>query len=231
MIGKTTTLEFALGLPDDTKPFPVPRNPWSRSHWCGGSSAGSAAGVAAGMMTAAVGTDTGSSIRMPSALCGVTGLKPTFGLVPKSGCVPLAFSLDHVGPLGRSAQDCALLLDAMAGHRSAGSKLGRPRAERHARRSERRPARPDGRRRRPLAVLRRAGGPAAAAAPRRPRQRPATSRRRRGRRRAAVLRRGRLGQSHHRPSRRHSPITRRTSAAAGTTTSPRPVSVWLSARL
>jgi aspartyl-tRNA(Asn)/glutamyl-tRNA(Gln) amidotransferase subunit A len=116
VIGKTTTLEFALGLPDDTKPFPVPRNPWSRSHWCGGSSAGSAAGVAAGMMTAAVGTDTGSSIRMPSALCGVTGLKPTFGLVPKSGCVPLAFSLDHVGPLGRTAQDCALLLDAMAGH-------------------------------------------------------------------------------------------------------------------
>ncbi len=116
VIGKTTTLEFALGLPDDTKPFPVPRNPWSRSHWCGGSSAGSAAGVAAGMMTAAVGTDTGSSIRMPSALCGVTGLKPTFGLVPKSGCVPLAFSLDHVGPLGRTARDCALLLDAMAGH-------------------------------------------------------------------------------------------------------------------
>jgi Asp-tRNA(Asn)/Glu-tRNA(Gln) amidotransferase A subunit family amidase len=116
VMGKTTTMEFAFGTPDATKPFPIPRNPWSPSRWTGGSSSGSAAGVAAGIFPAALGTDTGASVRMPAALCGVTGLKPTFGLVPKSGCVPLAYSLDHVGPLARSAEDCALLLAAMAGH-------------------------------------------------------------------------------------------------------------------
>jgi aspartyl-tRNA(Asn)/glutamyl-tRNA(Gln) amidotransferase subunit A len=116
VIGKTTTMEFALGTPDETKPFPIPKNPWSPSHWTGGSSSGSASGVATGMMAGAVGTDTGASIRMPAALCGVTGLKPTFGLVPKSGCVPLAYSMDHVGPMARTARDCRLLLQAMAGH-------------------------------------------------------------------------------------------------------------------
>lgn len=116
VMGKTTTMEFAFGTPDATKPFPIPRNPWSPSRWTGGSSSGSAAGVAAGIFPAALGTDTGASVRMPAALCGVTGLKPTFGLVPKSGCVPLAYSLDHVGPLARSAEDCALLLQIMAGH-------------------------------------------------------------------------------------------------------------------
>jgi aspartyl-tRNA(Asn)/glutamyl-tRNA(Gln) amidotransferase subunit A len=116
LTGKTSTMEFAIGLPDRNKPFPVPRNPWLTSTWAGGSSSGTANGVAAGMFFGGIGTDTGGSIRMPSALCGVTGLKPTWGRVPKSGCVPLASTLDHVGPIGRTAHDCALMLNVMAGH-------------------------------------------------------------------------------------------------------------------
>ncbi|MEA2142080.1 MAG: amidase, partial [Solirubrobacteraceae bacterium] len=116
IMGKTSTMEFAVGLPDASKPFPVPRNPWDPSRYTGGSSSGSASGVASGMFLGAVGTDTGGSIRMPSAFCGITGLKPTFGRVPKSGCLPLGFSLDHVGPMARSARDCALMLGAMAGY-------------------------------------------------------------------------------------------------------------------
>jgi len=115
ILGKTTTNEFALGLPDPEKPFPIPRNPWNLSRWTGGSSAGSASGLAAGLFLGALGTDTGGSIRMPAAFCGVSGLKPTFGLVPKSGCVPLGFTLDCIGPMARSAQDCALILDVIAG--------------------------------------------------------------------------------------------------------------------
>jgi aspartyl-tRNA(Asn)/glutamyl-tRNA(Gln) amidotransferase subunit A len=115
LTGKTSTMEFAIGLPDPAKPFPVPRNPWLRSAWSGGSSSGTANGVAAGMFFGGLGTDTGGSIRMPSALCGVTGLKPTWGRVPKSACVPLASTLDHVGPIARSAHDCALILNAIAG--------------------------------------------------------------------------------------------------------------------
>ena len=114
--GKTTTMEFAIGLPDEDKPFPLPRNPWDTSRWPGGSSSGSGAGVAAGMFYMAIGTDTGGSIRMPAAFCGVSGLMPTFGRVPKSGVVPLGFSLDHVGPLARSAADCAAALEVLAGH-------------------------------------------------------------------------------------------------------------------
>ena len=114
--GKTTTLEFAIGLPDPAKPFPLPRNPWSLDRWAGGSSSGTANGVAAGLFFAGIGTDTGGSIRMPSALCGITGLKPTFGRVPKSGVVPLSWSFDHVGPMARTARDCALMLEAIAGH-------------------------------------------------------------------------------------------------------------------
>ncbi|HVA86292.1 MAG TPA: amidase, partial [Candidatus Saccharimonadales bacterium] len=97
------------------KPFPVPRNPWLTSAWSGGSSSGTANGVSAGLFLGGIGTDTGGSIRMPSALCGITGLKPTWGRVPKSGCLPLASTLDHVGPMARSARDCAVLLNAMAG--------------------------------------------------------------------------------------------------------------------
>ncbi|KWF32763.1 amidase [Burkholderia diffusa] len=113
--GKTTTMEFAIGMGDSTKPFPIPRNPWDLETWPGGSSSGSGSGVAVGAFFAGLGTDTGGSIRVPAALCGVTGLMPTFGLVPKSGCVPLGYSLDRVGPIARSAQDCAAVLQVISG--------------------------------------------------------------------------------------------------------------------
>src|SRR5437879_10294963 len=102
-------------MPDPTKPFPIPRNPWDLETWPGGSSSGTGSGIAAGMFLAGIGTDTGGSIRIPAAFCGVTGLMPTFGRVPKSGCVPLGYSLDHVGPLARGAWDCAAMLQALAG--------------------------------------------------------------------------------------------------------------------
>ncbi|HEY2699825.1 MAG TPA: amidase [Pseudonocardiaceae bacterium] len=114
--GKTSTMEFAVGMPDDSKPFPIPRNPWDTDTWPGGSSSGTGSGVAAGLFFAGLGTDTGGSIRIPAAFCGVTGLMPTFGRVPKSGCVPLGYSLDHIGPLARSASDCAAVLATIAGH-------------------------------------------------------------------------------------------------------------------
>jgi aspartyl-tRNA(Asn)/glutamyl-tRNA(Gln) amidotransferase subunit A len=114
--GKTTTMEFATGLPDASKPFPLPRNPWSLDHWSGGSSSGTGSGVAAGLFLAGIGTDTGGSIRGPSNFCGISGLKPTFGRVPKSGCTPLGYSLDHIGPMTRSARDCATMLAVIAGY-------------------------------------------------------------------------------------------------------------------
>ncbi|MBB5911335.1 aspartyl-tRNA(Asn)/glutamyl-tRNA(Gln) amidotransferase subunit A [Nocardia transvalensis] len=113
--GKTSTMEFAIGVPDPDKPFPVPRCAWDTDRWAGGSSSGSGSGVAAGIFLASIGTDTAGSIRIPAAFNGVTGLKPTFGRVPKSGVVPLGYTLDHVGPLARSAADCALLLSVLAG--------------------------------------------------------------------------------------------------------------------
>jgi aspartyl-tRNA(Asn)/glutamyl-tRNA(Gln) amidotransferase subunit A len=115
LTGKLTTMEFACGMPDFEKPFPVPRNPWSSDTWPGGSSSGTGAAVAAGIVYAGVGTDTGGSIRIPAAFCGVTGLKPTFGRVPNAGCVPLGYSLDCIGPLARSARDCGAFLGAIAG--------------------------------------------------------------------------------------------------------------------
>jgi aspartyl-tRNA(Asn)/glutamyl-tRNA(Gln) amidotransferase subunit A len=114
--GKTTTMEFAIGLPDPDKPFPVPRNPWNAAHWPGGSSSGTGSGIAAGLFLGGLGTDTGGSIRGPAAYCAISGLKQTFGRVPKSGCVPLGFSLDHIGPLARSARDCAAILQVIAGY-------------------------------------------------------------------------------------------------------------------
>jgi aspartyl-tRNA(Asn)/glutamyl-tRNA(Gln) amidotransferase subunit A len=117
--GKVTTMEFAIGMPDADKPFPLPRNPWDPSTWPGGSSSGSGAGVAAGLFYMALGTDTGGSIRIPAAFCGVSGLMPTFGRVPKTGCVPLGSSLDHIGPLARSAADCAAVLEVIAGHHTS----------------------------------------------------------------------------------------------------------------
>lgn len=119
VVGKTTTMEFACGTPDaadEANPFPVPRNPWDTSRWTGGSSSGSASGVAVGMFLGAVGSDTAGSVRIPSAFCGITGLKPTFGLVSKVGCFPLGFTVDHVGPMARTARDCAIMLAVMAGH-------------------------------------------------------------------------------------------------------------------
>ncbi len=109
LIGKTNTFEFAYG------PYAPPtRNPWNAERTTGGSSGGSAAAIAAGMCLGAIGTDTGGSIRIPSSCCGVTGLKPTYGRVSCFGVIPLSWSLDHVGPMGRSAEDCAILFDAIA---------------------------------------------------------------------------------------------------------------------
>jgi aspartyl-tRNA(Asn)/glutamyl-tRNA(Gln) amidotransferase subunit A len=114
--GKLTTMEFACGIADPTKPFPIPRNPWDLDTWPGGSSSGTGNGIASGMFYAGIGTDTGGSIRCPAAFCGTSGLKPTFGRVPKSGCVPVGYSLDHIGPLARSARDCAAMLGIIAGY-------------------------------------------------------------------------------------------------------------------
>jgi aspartyl-tRNA(Asn)/glutamyl-tRNA(Gln) amidotransferase subunit A len=113
--GKVSTMEFAVGMPDPAKPFPIPRNPWDTETWPGGSSSGTGNGVASGQFLAGLGTDTGGSIRIPASFCGVTGLMPTFGRVPKSGCAPLGYSLDHIGPLARSARDCAAVLEVIAG--------------------------------------------------------------------------------------------------------------------
>lgn len=113
ILGKTTTMEFAIGYPDPAKGFPVPRNPWDPERWTGGSSSGTAAAVAAGVAPAGLGTDTGGSVRLPAAYCGITGFKATYGAVPKSGVVPLGYSVDHVGPMARSVEDCAALLDVL----------------------------------------------------------------------------------------------------------------------
>ncbi len=113
--GKTATMEFAMGAPDADGPFPIHRNPWDLDRWPGGSSAGTGTGVAAGLILGGLGSDTGGSVRIPAALCGISGLKPSYGLVPKSGVVPLGYSLDTVGPMARTARDCALILQAIAG--------------------------------------------------------------------------------------------------------------------
>ncbi len=113
--GKTTTMEFACGMPDFDKPFPVPRNPWDLERWPGGSSSGTGSGLSTGMFLGGLGTDTGGSVRCPATFCGITGLKQTYGLVPKSGCTELGTSFDHIGPMARSAWDCAAMLSVMAG--------------------------------------------------------------------------------------------------------------------
>lgn len=115
ILGKTNLHEFACGGTTQNPFYGGTRNPWHTGHIPGGSSGGSAAAVAAGEAIAAIGTDTGSSIRLPAAMCGVVGLKPTYGLVSISGVVPLAWSCDHVGPLTRTVTDTALLLNALAG--------------------------------------------------------------------------------------------------------------------
>ena len=122
IVGKTRLPEFAF-WPGSTNPHYGPTaNPRDLERDAGGSSSGSAAAVADGMAYAALGSDTGGSIRIPAALCGVVGLKPTYGRVSLDGCVPLAWSLDHAGPLTRSVQDAALLLDALGGGGGEGSR-------------------------------------------------------------------------------------------------------------
>ena len=116
ILGKLATHEFALGGPSFDLPFPPARNPWNPAHHPGGSSSGSGAGVCAGLFPLALGSDTGGSVRNPASSCGIVGLKPTYGLVSRRGVFPLAFTLDHVGPLTRTVADSALLLDAIAGH-------------------------------------------------------------------------------------------------------------------
>jgi aspartyl-tRNA(Asn)/glutamyl-tRNA(Gln) amidotransferase subunit A len=111
IVGKTNTHEFAYGTYT-----PPTRNPWNLARIPGGSSGGSAAALAASMCHGAIGSDTGGSIRIPSACCGVTGLKPTYGRVSTYGVIPLSWSLDHVGPMARSAEDCAILFDAIASY-------------------------------------------------------------------------------------------------------------------
>lgn len=113
--GKLATHEFAIGGPAFDLPFPPARNPWNTAHHPGGSSSGSGAAVAARVLPAALGTDTGGSIRHPASHCGLVGMKPTYGLVSRRGVFPLAFSLDHVGPMTRTVADNALLLGVLAG--------------------------------------------------------------------------------------------------------------------
>jgi aspartyl-tRNA(Asn)/glutamyl-tRNA(Gln) amidotransferase subunit A len=116
IIGKLSTHEFAIGGPSFDLPFPPARNPWNPEHHPGGSSSGSGAGVCAGLFPGALGTDTGGSVRNPASVCGIVGLKPTYGLVSRRGVFPLSFTLDHVGPLTRTVADNALMLDAMAAY-------------------------------------------------------------------------------------------------------------------
>ena len=116
LIGKTNTHEFAYGPTGDRSYFGPIRNPHDVTRISGGSSGGSGAAVAADLLYAALGSDTGGSIRIPAALCGVVGMKPTFGRVSKRGVFPLSWTLDHVGPLTRTVEDNALLLNALAGH-------------------------------------------------------------------------------------------------------------------
>jgi aspartyl-tRNA(Asn)/glutamyl-tRNA(Gln) amidotransferase subunit A len=116
VLGKLATHEFALGGPSFDLPWPPARNPWDTSRFTGGSSSGTGAAVAAGLVLGGTGSDTGGSIRGPAAFCGLAGLKPSYGRISRTGILPLAFSLDHAGPMAWTAEDCAIMLQAMAGH-------------------------------------------------------------------------------------------------------------------
>ena len=119
MMGKLITHEFAFGLQWPGHRFPAARNPWNPEHIPGGSSSGSGAALSAGFVHGATGSDTGGSIRGPAAFCGITGLKPTYGRASRAGVMTLSWTLDHTGPMARTAEDCAYLLQAMAGHDAA----------------------------------------------------------------------------------------------------------------
>ena len=116
MLGKLTTHEFAFGIQFPGHRFLPARNPWDLDHIPGGSSSGSGAALAAGLTVGALGSDTGGSIRGPAAFCGIVGLKPTYGRVSRAGVVTLSWTLDHTGPMARTVEDCALMLQALAGH-------------------------------------------------------------------------------------------------------------------
>ncbi len=116
VLGKLATHEFATGGPSFDLPWPPARNPWGIEHQPGGSSSGSGAAVAAGLCMAAMGTDTGGSIRSPAAWCGIAGFKPSYGLVSRRGILPLSFTLDHSGPMCWTSEDCALMMQVLAGH-------------------------------------------------------------------------------------------------------------------
>lgn len=119
LMGKMATHEFAIGGPSFDLPWPPARNAWHRDYFPGGSSSGSGVAVAAGFIPAALGTDTGGSVRNPASMCGIVGMKPTYGRVSRRGVLPLAYSLDHVGPMTRTVTDNALLLGIIAGHDAA----------------------------------------------------------------------------------------------------------------
>jgi aspartyl-tRNA(Asn)/glutamyl-tRNA(Gln) amidotransferase subunit A len=116
LLGKTALHEFATGGPAFDLPWPPARNPWDRDRHPGGSSSGSGAALAAGLAPAALGTDTGGSVRNPATCCGIVGMKPTYGAVSLNGVFPLTYSLDHVGPMTRTVEDNAIFFHAMAGH-------------------------------------------------------------------------------------------------------------------
>ena len=118
-LGKLNLHEWALGVTSINPHFGACRNPWNTDYITGGSSGGSAAALAAGLCLGSLGSDTGGSIRIPASLCGVVGLKPTYGRVSVRGVVPLSWSLDHAGPMARSVEDVALLLHVIAGHDNA----------------------------------------------------------------------------------------------------------------
>jgi len=130
IVGKTNLHEFAFGVTSENDHYGPVRNPWSLNHVSGGSSGGAAVSIAAGFSLGAVGTDTRGSIRIPSACCGVTGLKPTRGRISTQGVIPLSWSLDHVGPIAGSVEDSELLFRVMAGKRRSADReesLGGPR--------------------------------------------------------------------------------------------------------
>ena len=116
IMGKLATHEFATGAATPDQPFPPARNPWMPDRQPGGSSSGSGTAVAAGFCAGAMGSDTSGSIRNPAGWCALSGLKPTYGLVSRRGVFPLAPSFDTVGPMAWTAEDCALMLDVLAGH-------------------------------------------------------------------------------------------------------------------